>query len=299
MAVDHRMSSHTVPHHLHNHKIRFSCPNKLKMTDASDKKSKLQPYFEMLERLRQEPFHQETIEKLNSHAYILAAQHGSLTITQRRAFVCEQLAVQQSDAASFAFLAGHVGFCPKSLADAILPTPIIHNNKQKEHGKSPPVPDLFQFLLGGELYASSLLLDLAKSLDLENESAIRAWAPQRPCSARARAQAYPSYWARLALQGQHGAGAAACAVNFPAWGSMCRKLHTALSTREEYGYSNSSSSKTDLAFIDFFATPIDNLDEMAATIMYQHQVKYNDLVEPTRLLQEYEIMFWDAVFDEE
>jgi thiaminase len=246
----------------------------------------LEPYLDMLERLRQEPFNVATTAKLKHHPFVRAAENGTLTLAQRRAFVCEQLAIQRSDAVSFAHLAGNLGFCPPSLIQATVPDPI------SKVGDDSTVPNLFYFLLGGELYASKLLLEHAKSLGFETEDAIQAHAPLS-----ALGQAYPSYWARLALQGQAGQAAAACAVNFPAWGDMCRNLHECLASNEElYGY---SLGKYDpgLAFIQFFAAPIDNLDEMAATVMKQEKVSYQDLCEPVRLLQQYEILFWDAVFE--
>lgn len=245
----------------------------------------LQQYLDMLERLRQEPFNVATTAKLENHPFVQAAENGTLTLAQRRAFACEQLAIQQSDAASFGHLAGNIGFCPPSLTQATMPDPI------SKVGDDSTVPNLFYFLLGGELYASKLLLEHAKSLGFETEEAIQAHAPRS-----ALAQAYPSYWARLALQGQAGPAAAACAVNFPAWGDMCRKLHECLASNEElYGYSGRDDPG--LAFIGFFAAPIDNLDEMAASIMKQESVSYQDLLEAVRHLQEYEILFWDAVFE--
>ena len=52
-----------------------------------------------------------------------------------------------------------------------------------------------------------------------------------------------------------------------------------------------------LAFIKFFATLIEELDEMAAEIIEEEGVLYENLVEPVRLLQEFEIMFWDPIFE--
>ena len=55
----------------------------------------------------------------------------------------------------------------------------------------------------------------------------------------AKSQAYPAYWAKLslskALSNKRAAGAAACAVNFPAWIDMCHRLLEALSG-DDYGY---------------------------------------------------------------
>lgn len=156
---------------------------------------------------------------------------------------------------------------------------------------------LFQFLLGGEIYAAPLLLAYAKSVGLDDEAALKESSHNnnKKANISAKAQAYPSYWARLALSNQRAAGAAACAVNFPAWGNICRRLSVALVKAGDYGYS--SVDEEGLAFLKFFATPIENLDCMAAAVIDEEGVSYGDLVEPVRLLQEYEIMFWDAIFE--
>ena len=237
----------------------------------------------IIHELRESKFNQETTRKLLSHPYLVAAQNGTLTLAQRQAFVKQQYHIQLSDAKSFAVLAGHSGFNPKTLTGTQVPTP---TDKMKDN-------DLFQFLLGGELYASSLLLNCAKSVGLPEESMLVS------SKQAAKAQAYPSYWARIALSNQRAAGAAACAINFPAWGEMCRKLNEALLQHgETYGY-NTSTSEEGLEFIKFFATPIDNLDEMAVTIMDEEQndITYDELEEVVRMLQEYEIMFWDACYE--
>jgi len=247
---------------------------------ANNGEDPLSPYLSMLNRIRtEESFHERTNRALEQHPYLHAAKDGTLTMAQRRAFCCEQLAIQHSDACSFAKLAGHDNFdCPSSLAKAVLPE--VEEDKKD---------DLFHFLLGGELYASKLLLQHAASLGLPAEEDI-----VKSYQVTAEGQGYPSYWSRLALNQQHGAAAAACAVNFPAWGNMCRELLQALK-EGDYGY-DATTKDDGLAFIEFFATPIENLDEMAAKIMHREKVQYEDIVTSVRLLQEYEVLFWDAVF---
>ena len=223
--------------------------------------------LEIIARLRQEDFNRETEAKLESHPFVLAAEAGTLTMAQRRAFCGEQYAIQRSDAISFATLAGHDTrtFRPKSLTNATVP-----QGDDK---------DLFQFLLGGEVYASALLLEHAKSLGMDDESSLANYR----CSSLA--QAYPSYWARLALDGSRVAGAAACAVNFPAWGRMCQRLL------------NAASSSEGMGFLQFFATPIANLDQMAAAVIdSEEEMNYEEIAQHVRLLQEYELHFWDAVY---
>lgn len=238
----------------------------------------------IIQKLRQEPFNQETERVLLSHPYLKAAENGTLSISQRQAFAREQYFIQLSDAKSFATLAGHMDFSPSALTGATVPRPA--------NPESSPV-DLFQFLLGGEVFAAPLLLDYAKELGLV-ESSLRSRCSNYSTSAKA--QAYPSYWARLALSGQRAAAAAACAVNFPAWGQMCQLLLQALSDGDCYK-EYSSVDDAGLAFIKFFATPIEDLDQMAAAIIEEEQVSYEELIEPVRLLQQYEIMFWDGIFE--
>lgn len=139
---------------------------------------------QMLDRLRSETFNISTEAALASHPYVCAAENGKLSMKQRQAFVQEQYAIQHSDAISFASLAGHKGFGPLSLADAVLPDPAI--------GRS--ADELFQFLLGGELYASKLLLQCAEKLGID-EAGLKSH------QTSPLAQAYPSYWARLACLG--------------------------------------------------------------------------------------------------
>jgi len=250
--------------------------------------------MDIIQRLRQEPFNKETEVKLKSHPYLKAAEDGTLSLTQRQAFVQEQYFIQLSDAISFAFLAGHKEFLPFSLSAINVPEAVVDGNGEDGVASSVnKVQNLFQFLLGGEIYAAPLLLAYAKSVGLDNEAALKDSCQNTKISAKA--QAYPSYWARLALSNRRAAGAAACAVNFPAWGDICRRLSEALVNAESYGYS--SVDEEALAFLKFFATPIENLDSMAAAIIEEEGVPYKDLVEPVRLLQDYEVLFWDAIFE--
>jgi len=259
---------------------------------VDDDKIGISFYLQLIERLRNESCSLKTNTKLATHPYLQAAKEGQLSLAQRRAFVGEQYSIQYSDACSFAVLAGHTNFRPKSLSVASVPSPSPPTTINERDNSE---PNIFRFLLGGEIYASKLLLDHAKSVgfDSEDEDDLRRY------PVTAKAQAYPSYWARIALAGNRGAGAAACAVNFPAWGKMCSDLLEALRNRPEYGYSTMSDDEasTALAFVNFFACPIEKLDEMAASTMLKGNVSYEDVVTEVRLLQEYEILFWDSIYD--
>lgn len=306
----------------------------------------------------------ECSQIIKQHRWIIdlqAAKNGTLTVQQRRAFVGEQYAIQYSDACSFATLAGHTRSTPHPTKNTTTPSSSsfpIHTNQslssvdiatlpsppEKDENDDNTDVDLFQFLLTGEVYASKLLLDHAKSVGFtihEEDDARSRERELHDYPVTGKGQAYPSYWAKLALEQKRGVGAAAVAVNFVAWGTMCQELLLAFQTRDEYGYcgqygnipsqcaaasSSSASSKEvtevegehstatatatahenaqatatakqALAFIQFFATPIDNLDRMAAKVMQEEQVTYEELRTDIRLLQEYEVMFWDAIYE--
>lgn len=249
--------------------------------------------LEMIQKLRAEPFNKETEHKLQSHTYIQAAMNGTLTLSQRRAFVREQYFIQLSDAISFGSLAGHKDFTPTSLTGISVPKQSTAFEQEQEQCEHEEV-DLFQFLLGGEIYASSLLLSYAKAVGLDED---RLCSPDQ-CGYQlsAKSQAYAAYWARVALSKKRSAGAAAVAVNFPAWGDMCSRLHSALASNFKV-YSYNGLDDEGLAFIKFFATPIEGLDQMAASIIEEEGASYDELVEHVRLLQEYEVMFWDGIFE--
>ena len=69
----------------------------------------------------------------------------------------------------------------------------------------------------------------------------------------------------LALFKNRVMGVAACAVDFLAWGEMCRRLLEALGNTGLFRYSGINNAG--LAFVKFFAMPIDTLNEMAASII--------------------------------
>ena len=84
-------------------------------------------------------------------------------------------------------------------------------------------------------------------------------------------------------------------VALPAWGAMCGRLRDALAANQT-AYGAGSGDEEALAFVAFFAAPIDGLDEMAAAVIDAEDASFDDVVEDVRLLQEYELEFWDAIF---
>jgi hypothetical protein len=93
----------------------------------------------------------------------------------------------------------------------------------------------------------------------------------------------------LGVYGSAGQTAAAFALNFDAWGANCGRMGAGL--RERYGL-----SAGDLAFFESFANPPADLAERAAEIVDQdlaRGIPPQRIKQSARLLQGYELMFWD------
>ena len=246
------------------------CPDHLIDTDQHYNQKAKHPNkmsgLEMIAQLRNEPFNLSVEKKLQSHPYVKAAEDGTLTIAQRHAFVLEQYSIFHSMSISLSSLAGHIS--------------------SGEGGEEET--DLFQFLFDGVEHIAKLLDAHAKSLGVD-EDTLKAWYPVIP-----KCETYHTYWSFLALSNKRAAAAAACAVNFPVWGEVCGRLLEAFGKEDKYD----SVDDDGLAFLKFHSTPIDGLDKMAASIIEKEGASYEDLVEHVRLLQEFEVMFWDGVFEQ-
>ena len=90
-----------------------------------------------LNRLRKEPFHQETEAKLDDHPMIIAAGENTLTQAHRRAFAAELYAIPL--------------YCSNPRLSAVVVD-------------ATSTADLFQFLTGAEKYAGRLLLAHAETV---------------------------------------------------------------------------------------------------------------------------------------
>ncbi|MFI9031243.1 transcriptional regulator [Streptomyces sp. NPDC053560] len=149
----------------------------------------------------------------------------------------------------------------------------------------PPVAAFFTFLADGERVALEHVRTLATACGLtERETA--EYEPRPGC------QAYPAYAAWLALGAEPADAVLAFAANFTAWGGYCRAVGQAM--RHRYGFTDEAC-----AFFDFFAAPAPELTDRtltalqhaldAATLDHTRALRYG------RLLQAYELMFWEGL----
>ncbi|WP_309111101.1 transcriptional regulator [Saccharothrix sp.] len=141
----------------------------------------------------------------------------------------------------------------------------------------------FTSLAHGEGLVLPLLEPLARKAGVD----LKGYRYQPGC------QAYASYVAWLALNVEAAVAAVAMLTNFAAWGQYCGQISAGL--RAHYGF-----EPEDTAFFDFFATPVPELEQQgldAVQAGLDAGVSFDDAVEHVRLLQGYELMFWNTLAD--
>jgi hypothetical protein len=148
--------------------------------------------------------------------------------------------------------------------------------------------EFFAGLAQGEAIAQTKLPGLAAAGGMDEDELAR-YEPLAGC------QAYPAYFAWLALNGEIADVLLGVVANFAAWGDYCGR--TAKAMREKYGLGDEAC-----AFFDFFAEPIpDAVEQAIAAAQAGMDAGHHD--EPAahrygRLFQSYELMFWNTIADE-
>jgi TENA/THI-4/PQQC family len=99
-------------------------------------------------------------------------------------------------------------------------------------------------------------------------------------------QAYPAYVAWLALNGSPADVALAFLANLESWGRSCARMRHAL--RPVY-------EADAVAFFDFFAAPPAGFEERALALIATGEPA--SARRATRLLQAYELLYWDTLAD--
>lgn len=197
-------------------------------------------------------------EQLFSHPYLAGLEAGRIPVEKLRLFAGEQYHIISSDLRSVALLVSrHAHLASRG------------------------------YLLGslqGEAAARDALLPLAQALGL-TEADLQAYEPLPGC------QAYPAYVSWLALFGSDADFAAAFLVNLPAWGANCGRMSAAL--KERYGLTPDA-----VAFLDQFAAPAPEFEADSLRVI---QDGLNRGLDPqsmrraARLIQAYELMYWDTL----
>lgn len=212
----------------------------------------------VFEQIRREL--QSVHDRLLQHPYLRSLEDGQIAREKLALFAAEQYAIIGSDLRSAAQLVTRFG---SSLSR-----------------------DFFLGVLNGEKAAWDALLAFASGLGL-SESDLDGHEPL------AGARAYTCYMAWLALYASDAEIAAAYLVNFPAWGQNCGRLSRIL--KERFGL-----KENEVAFFDLFASPPSTFEANALAVMQQALDRGADprlLSRAARLLQAYELMYWDTLYD--
>jgi pyrroloquinoline quinone (PQQ) biosynthesis protein C len=198
-------------------------------------------------------------QKLRQHAYLGALEQGRITPARLRHFVGEQYHIIPGDLRSVALL---ISRCESAASQ-----------------------QFFRDLLQGEAAALEALEALAAAVGMSLADRL-AYEPAPG------AQAYSAYLAWLCLYCSDAEVAAALSVNFAAWGANCGRMAQAL--RQHYGL-----QEADVRFFtQFAAAPADVSPQAVAIIAagLQRGIEAQRIVRASRMLQGYELMFWDTLY---
>ncbi len=196
--------------------------------------------------------------RLFSHPWVAAAEAGTLTREDLVRFAGQQARIIRSDLRSVALL--------------------LHRYGATASGR------FFAESLKTEAAALEALQAFAGALGADAE-ALEAVRPL------AGAQAYTHFVAWLAAYGTDAEFAAAFLVNLPAWGKNCGRLARAF--RERYDLTEAG-----VAFFELFAGESPGFAEAALAVIQaglDREVPAAAIRDAAELLQQYELMYWDAL----
>jgi thiaminase len=199
-------------------------------------------------------------ERVRAHPYLQAVEERRLDPAQLRPFVCEQFLILSSDLRSMGQMVSRLG------GDGYV--------------------EFFLDLLGGERAALEALPSLATAFDLDAPDLLQ----YEPLPG---AQAYSAYTAWLAAHGSDAEVAAAFAVNFQGWSEAFARLGRAL--RLSYSLSGEQAS-----FFDLFAERNEDFEARALQVIeagLQRGIPERLVRRAPRMLQGYEAMFWDTLYE--
>jgi len=198
-------------------------------------------------------------EKIISHRYVGAVESAKVSRQALAAFAAQQHHIIASDLRSIAMLLAR-------------------------HGDRPSRPFLLN-VLQGENNAFEALTKFARELGISDE----ATRGSEPIPA---AFAYSAFLAWLGMYGSDAEMAGALSLNFAAWGINCGRMSAAL--KASYGLKPDA-----VAFFDLFANLPPGGDAAVTVIQggLDRGVPAALIARAARMLQSYELMYWDAMAD--
>ena len=199
-------------------------------------------------------------ERLTAHPYLAALEDGRIPRQNLRLIAGEQYHIINSDLRSITLLLDRHSHLPSR--DYLLES------------------------LRAEAGARAALLIFARACDM-SESDLRAYEPLPGC------QAYPAYVAWLGAYGSDAEFAAAFLVNLPAWGAACGRMSEAL--KSAYNLPVDA-----VLFFDLFAQGDQSFEESSLRVIQDGLDRGVDsrlVARAARLIQSYELLYWDALYE--
>ena len=198
-------------------------------------------------------------DQIRNVPFVAEVEAGTATVEQIAAVVAEEYSIIRSDLDSFTRMAARW---------------------------DSPASSLFGDLAFGESLALPLVLDFGATVGL-SEADLAAYEP------RPKGQTYPSRVAWIASNADRASAAASFLVNFAVFGENMARVRDAL--LEVYGF-----ELNEVGFFSFFAEPIPGFEEDALAVI-AHGLREGacprDVRRSARLLQAYELDFWQAASD--
>ena len=199
-------------------------------------------------------------DEIRNVPFMSEIESGTASVEQIAAVVAEEYSIIRSDLNSFQQMAAR------------------WDNPQSQ---------FFGDLAFGETLAQPLVLDFAATVGLTEED-LAAYEP------RPKGQTYPSRVAWIASNADRASAAASFLVNFGVFGENMARVRDAL--LNVYGFEPS-----EVEFFSFFAEPIPGFEEDALEVIaagLREGACPRDVRRSARLLQAYELDFWEAASDE-
>jgi hypothetical protein len=199
-------------------------------------------------------------DQIRDVRFVADVEAGTASVEQIAAVVAEEYSIIRSDLNSFTQMAAR------------------WDTPQGSH--------FFGNLAFGESLALPLVLDFAATVGLSEED-LAAYEP------RPKGQTYPSRVAWIASNADRASAAASFLVNFGVFGENMARVRDAL--LNVYGF-----EPDEIEFFSFFAEPIPGFEEAAIEVIatgLQEGACPRDVRRSARLLQAYELDFWQSASD--
>lgn len=199
-------------------------------------------------------------DEIRNVPFLAEVEAGDASIEKIAAVAAEQYSIIRSDWSSFARMTARF--------------------------EDPQSRQFFGGIASGEAIAFDLLLDFAASVGLDEQD-LAAYEP------RPKGQTYPSRVAWIAANADRATAGASFLVNFAVFGENMARLRNALI--DVYGF-----TPAEIAFFSFFAEEIPGFEENAIEVIaagLRRGACPTEVRGSARLLQAYELDFWQAVGD--